>query len=174
MAKLQKSVHPKQSPLGEIKKQNSPKPGQSVPSSDLQRAVDHPELAKPSTLRALSRQSGNRSISGLLQAKLLVGAADDFYEREADQVASSVVQAMALPPSPGVRREDIDGVQLVKEKLAQSQHLHREDKVHKKNKVEIMKAHLREALSMYNHNLRITADKVLWRSSLKASPASLQ
>jgi hypothetical protein len=66
--------------------------------------------AAPRSVIALQRVAGNRAVSGLVQAKLTVGGANDRYEQEADRVAESVV-AMPAPEArttggpQGVQRE---------------------------------------------------------------------
>ncbi len=55
-------------------------------------------------LRILNRntaQAESRPASPLLQTKLIVGAADDRYEREADQIARSVIQPVRAPEQEG-------------------------------------------------------------------------
>ncbi|MBN1937894.1 MAG: DUF4157 domain-containing protein [Anaerolineae bacterium] len=58
---------------------------------------------------ALQRTAGNRAVTGLIQAKLTVGAAGDQYEQEADRVAERVLN-MPAPvsqgASDGVRRQE--------------------------------------------------------------------
>ena len=60
----------------------------------LQRAVENPGTASPDAILALQGAAGNRAVSNLLQAKLVVGPAGDRYEKEADRVAE---QVMAMP-----------------------------------------------------------------------------
>ncbi len=57
----------------------------------LQRAIGHPEMAASADILTLQRMAGNRAVTGLIQAKLTVGAPGDVYEREADRVADQVV-----------------------------------------------------------------------------------
>jgi hypothetical protein len=71
----------------------------------LQRAVADPAGASPGDILNLQRGYGNRAVSGLIQAKLQVGAAGDQYEQEADRVAEKVTSIPALSkvkgPAPG-------------------------------------------------------------------------
>ncbi len=60
------------------------------------RALADPTLMQPEDAIALQRTAGNRAVTGLIQAKLTVGAAHDRYEQEADRVAAQVT---ALPGS---------------------------------------------------------------------------
>ncbi|MDX2161433.1 MAG: DUF4157 domain-containing protein [bacterium] len=62
--------------------------------------------AAPDALTQLQRTIGNHAVTKMLgvQAKLTVGAADDAYEAEADQVAQ---QVMTMPAAP-VQRADED------------------------------------------------------------------
>lgn len=57
----------------------------------LQRAVADPATASPADMLALQRDYGNGAVSGLIQAKLTVGAVGDRYEQEADRVAEQVM-----------------------------------------------------------------------------------
>jgi Domain of unknown function (DUF4157) len=64
-------------------------------------------------LQDLQRAAGNRAVVEILrvgQARLEVGASDDPYEREADQVARQVVESLrsGLAGVPGTGREDDD------------------------------------------------------------------
>jgi hypothetical protein len=56
-----------------------------------------PGRAAPSSLLAVQHAAGNRATNGLVQAKLEVGAAEDPYEREADEVAAAVVHELKRP-----------------------------------------------------------------------------
>ena len=58
---------------------------------NLQMALNDPASANPGMILELQRIAGNRAVSRLIQAKLTVGAADDAYEREADQMAAAVI-----------------------------------------------------------------------------------
>ncbi len=59
----------------------------------LSRAVADPMSAPPAAVLGLQRAAGNRAVSRLIQAKLMVGGANDRYEQEADRVAESVVSS---------------------------------------------------------------------------------
>ncbi len=52
--------------------------------------------ARPADVLALQRGYGNQAVSGVIQAKLTVGAVGDRYEQEADRVAE---QVLAMPPT---------------------------------------------------------------------------
>jgi hypothetical protein len=58
----------------------------------LRRAIAHPTVAGSASILALQRTAGNRAVTGLIQAKLTVGAPGDVYEQEADRVAEQVMQ----------------------------------------------------------------------------------
>ncbi|MEM7092086.1 MAG: DUF4157 domain-containing protein [Actinomycetota bacterium] len=65
-------------------------------------------------VKDLQRNAGNRATQNLLQPKLSVGAADDVYEREADQVASEVmsdIQRMDEEELMAKRVEDVQRVE---------------------------------------------------------------
>lgn len=69
----------------------------------LQRAVENPAAASPAAILALQRTAGNRAVTRLIQAKLMVGPVGDKYEREADRVAEQVLTMPALPSHPAPR-----------------------------------------------------------------------
>ena len=85
----------------------------------LQQAVADPAAAAPSDILALQQAYGNQAVLGLLahqvaahpdspppvQAKLIVGPADDPYEREADRVAERVTQMGGTTAPPPVQRQ---------------------------------------------------------------------
>ncbi|MGB8648126.1 MAG: DUF4157 domain-containing protein [Anaerolineae bacterium] len=56
------------------------------------RASDAPRVYSPANLLALQHIAGNRAVTRLIQRKLMVGAANDAYEQEADRVAEQVVK----------------------------------------------------------------------------------
>ncbi|HSL57715.1 MAG TPA: DUF4157 domain-containing protein [Acidimicrobiales bacterium] len=64
------------------------------------------------SLLALQRSAGNRATAALVdqvQRKLVVGAADDRHEREADAVAEQVVRALRQPDAGGSDGAGADG-----------------------------------------------------------------
>jgi hypothetical protein len=74
----------------------------AVSSLELGAALSDPQSARPEAILQLQRMAGNRAVSGLIQRKLTVGAANDPYEQEADRVAA---QVMSMPEStPKVQR----------------------------------------------------------------------
>lgn len=81
---------------------------QSIPLL-LQRAYADPSTLTPNNVQQLQRTVGNRATVQLLnralpiQAKLTLGAANDHYEQEADQVAEQVVRKL---DSKTVQRHD--------------------------------------------------------------------
>jgi hypothetical protein len=90
-------------------------PGHAAEPMGLQRTVDDPAAADPAQIIALQRTFGNRAVSGLLaaqvQPKLMVGPADDLYEREADQTADRIMTSPAAAASPPpANPEDESGV----------------------------------------------------------------
>ena len=78
----------------------------------IQRALRGPGQLTPTDVLSLQQTIGNRAVSRLfersesgptaplLQAKLTVGAVDDPYEREADQMASQVTRSGVAPAAP--------------------------------------------------------------------------
>lgn len=75
----------------------------------FQRAVVELRQARPAHILALQRAAGNQAVTGLIQARLIVGAAGDQYEQEADRVAERVL-TMPVPvsqtPANGVQRQE--------------------------------------------------------------------
>lgn len=65
-----------------------------------------PESITPSDILRLQRLVGNQAVSGLLQAKLIVGAAGDKYEREADRIADQVMSGKQQPSKTPLQREE--------------------------------------------------------------------
>ena len=72
-----------------------------------------PASLTPADVLRLQRTIGNRATGALLQAKLKLGAANDRYEREADQVAQQVTRQLQSPP---VRRDDLEEDELAQAK----------------------------------------------------------
>ena len=70
---------------------------------DLRRAMRSP--SSPKDVLALQRTVGNRAVRQILQAKLVVGPANDHYEREADRVAASV---MSQSTAPQIQRQGLE------------------------------------------------------------------
>lgn len=64
------------------------------PQTAPARAIEQPGLSSTEDIIALQSLAGNQAVTRLIQAKLVVGAADDPYEREADRVAD---QVLAIP-----------------------------------------------------------------------------
>jgi hypothetical protein len=74
----------------------------SAPGAIVQRALAAPHSLRPAELMAMQRTLGNRAVGAMLgrasiQAKLIVNAPGDRYEREADRVAEQVMR-MPAPP----------------------------------------------------------------------------
>lgn len=83
----------------------------------VQRAIEDPTAAGPADIVALQKTYGNRAVSGLLskqnvQAKLMVGPADDVYEREADTVADRVVAGSDISRQGANPEDEEQGLQL--------------------------------------------------------------
>jgi hypothetical protein len=81
-----------------------------VRNKEVQRALINPQAASPKTVLRLQRAAGNNAVHGLLQRKMVVGAAQDAYEKEADQVAGKVMaqstsQAAEVQRTPGEEEE---------------------------------------------------------------------
>lgn len=83
---------------------------QPVELTTLQRAVANPSRARPADILNLQRAYGNRAVSRLIQAKLMVGPVGDKYEREADRVAEQVIN-MPAPASVVSRQPEEKEVQ---------------------------------------------------------------
>jgi len=69
-----------------------------APGAIVQRAMAAPHSLRPAELIAMQRTLGNRAVGAMLapiQAKLIVNAPGDEYEREADRVADAVMGAPA-------------------------------------------------------------------------------
>src|SRR5512140_3406262 len=84
-------------------------PGPSaVDSTNVQQAVGNLSLAQPATILRLQRMAGNQAV----QRKLMVGAAHDPYEQEADHMAQQVMST----PAAQVQRweEDPEGTLMPK------------------------------------------------------------
>ncbi|MEY2458306.1 MAG: hypothetical protein QOG30_136 [Acidimicrobiaceae bacterium] len=62
-----------------------------VDSSVDERAVEEAPQSMPDRLLDMQRRAGNNAVNAFVQTKLLVGPADDTYEREADAFASQAV-----------------------------------------------------------------------------------
>jgi hypothetical protein len=70
-----------------------------APGAIVQRAMAAPHSLRPAELIAMQRTLGNRAVGAMLapiQAKLIVNAPGDEYEREADRVADAVMGAPAV------------------------------------------------------------------------------
>lgn len=92
-----------------------------VPSPGLEQAILDIGQASPAEVLQLQRLAGNRAVTGLIapamipgvQPRLMVGPADDHYEREAERVAEQVLHA----PEPGppqaapVQRQEEEEIQ---------------------------------------------------------------
>jgi hypothetical protein len=63
-------------------------------------AASKPLASKDHPLLALQKQIGNRAVTHLLQPKLKVGAANDEYEHEAEQVAEEVMNGLGVQRQP--------------------------------------------------------------------------
>jgi len=91
--------------------QHDPLAFQDLEALALQRAMADPVLAQPADILALQRIAGNRAVTGLIQAKLTVGGADDQYEQEADRVADQVMQR-GVQAEPAAQRQEEEELQL--------------------------------------------------------------
>ena len=82
------------------KKQPNPAPPQATTSDLLQRAELAPASLTAYDAQLLQRQLGNQATTRLIvQAKMNVGPVDDKYEREADQMAASVMRQLNANPA---------------------------------------------------------------------------
>jgi len=70
-----------------------------------------PEHAAPDEILMLQRTVGNRTVSGLIQAKLRVGPVGDAYEQEADRIADQVMRAHT-PDNAAVQRQPEEELQM--------------------------------------------------------------
>lgn len=87
----------------------------------LPQAVQRPAWATPRQILALQRSYGNEAVSGMLQAKLTVGAANDSYEQEADRVAAEVVRAPAPEEEATVQAKPAPRVTSLAQRRAQEE-----------------------------------------------------
>jgi pimeloyl-ACP methyl ester carboxylesterase len=62
----------------------------------LHGALEDPARATPTSVLAVQRAVGNRAAARIVQTKLMMGAAGDQYEQEADRVADHVMRTAAL------------------------------------------------------------------------------
>src|SRR5215471_9104210 len=74
-------------------------PEQAPAMPVVRRSFADPRTLSPENLLALQRTIGNRAVQRLLQRKLMVGAAHDPYEQQADRVADQVMRSPA-PAAP--------------------------------------------------------------------------
>lgn len=65
----------------------------------LQRIATSPQTISPHDILLLQRTAGNRAVTGLIQARLMVGPAGDRYEQEADRVAEQVMASQPVSAS---------------------------------------------------------------------------
>jgi DNA-binding protein Fis len=93
--------HPSQAkqPASPARRANSPAAAgplaQSAEMRLIQRALADPQAASPTDIKRLQKRYGNRAVTRMLsgarvQAQLMVGPADDAYEREADRAAERI------------------------------------------------------------------------------------
>lgn len=71
--------------------------------ASLAHALARPGQASAASILSLGRAAGNRAVSRHIQARLIVGAAGDRYEQEADRIAERVL-SMPAPAPPGSAR----------------------------------------------------------------------
>jgi flavin-binding protein dodecin len=87
---------------------------ESLISDAVQLARSQPAQLAPRDVIALQRRIGNQGVAHIIQTKLKVGAVDDPFEREADQVAEQVLQTpepARSTQSPLQRQEDEEEIQ---------------------------------------------------------------
>ncbi len=92
-----------------------------VPSPGLEQAILDIGQASPAEILQLQRLAGNRAVTGLItparipgvQPRLMVGPADDHYEREAERVAEQVLHAPepGPPQAAAVQRQEEEEIQ---------------------------------------------------------------
>ena len=102
------SSAPQRAKLTEVAPVRSGSLRQLPPGAIVQRAMAAPQLLRPDDLMTMQRTLGNRAVGAMVgrvpvQAKLIVNAPDDEYEREAARVADDVMRA------PAMRREETPG-----------------------------------------------------------------
>jgi Domain of unknown function (DUF4157) len=86
-----------------------------APGVIAQRALAAPQLLRPADLIAIQRTLGNRAVGAMvdrqpIQAKMIVNAPGDEYEREADRVAETVMRVPAMPREATTRPEHAPAV----------------------------------------------------------------
>ncbi|MGB8647430.1 MAG: DUF4157 domain-containing protein [Anaerolineae bacterium] len=81
-----------------------------------------PRALTPENILALQHTVGNRAVRRMIQTKLVVGAAHDAYEQEADRVANQVMSAPAAHAGarPAVQRAGAEEEQVQTKPLAAS------------------------------------------------------
>lgn len=81
------------------KRKTNPPPASQTAAVDsplrLQQAFTNPFQAAPRDMVNLQQAAGNHAVSALIQPKMIVGAAHDPYEQEADRVANQVMRMPA-------------------------------------------------------------------------------
>ena len=105
------SAAPQRAKLQEAAPARAASPRHFAPGAIAQRAVAAPHSLRPAELMAMQQTLGNRATRAMLgrqpiQAKLIVNAPSDAYEREADRMADAVMRMPAVP------RQDTPGVEL--------------------------------------------------------------
>ncbi|MBP7693513.1 MAG: DUF4157 domain-containing protein [Anaerolineales bacterium] len=85
--------------------QHAPEEKAARPAKPDALAAEVSKDAAPPGVAGLQQTVGNRAVQRLLQAKLVVGPANDAYEHEADQVAGQVMQMPAAVQRAGVEEE---------------------------------------------------------------------
>jgi len=106
---------PQRAKLAEAASARSASLHRLLPDVMVQRAMAAPHALRPAELIAMQRTLGNRAVGAMLgrqpvQAKLIVNAPGDKYEREADRVAE---QVMRMPAPPRAEQEDVKNRQVV-------------------------------------------------------------
>ncbi|MGB8647424.1 MAG: DUF4157 domain-containing protein [Anaerolineae bacterium] len=109
MSEPQHQVKPKPDQIGRrVEKTEPSAPEQASERAPIpfapRRALNDPRTLSPQNLLALQRLVGNRAVRRLIQRKLMVGAAHDAYEQEADRVADQVLRAPQADAGPAVQR----------------------------------------------------------------------
>lgn len=84
---------------------------QDSASIALEHTLSQPGQAQPKDLLTLQRVVGNRAVQRLIQRKLIVGASNDAFEREADRVADLVMR-MPTPPQEKSGGLQVEGASL--------------------------------------------------------------
>lgn len=87
-----KAEHPSRNVMTSAVDHATEKPHARADRPSLRGVAGDLRTARPSDILNLQRMMGNRAVTHLIQAKLIVGPADDAYEQEADRMSDHVMR----------------------------------------------------------------------------------